>query len=90
MMVPLMYQGVVTRAMGPVKRATKHEFVSATLRSFIREVTFSLSLSLSLSLSQYTHVNTFANAYIHITYITKTVVAGTENCQRQAPSLDPT
>jgi len=48
MMVPLMYQGVVTRAIEPVKRGAKHEFVSATLRSFIREVTVSLSLSLNI------------------------------------------
>ena len=46
-----MYRGVVIRAIETVKRGTKHEFVSAMLRSFIREVT----LSLSLSLSRYTH-----------------------------------
>ena len=76
MVVRLMYRGVVIRAIETVKRGTKHEFVSAMLRSFIREVTLSLSLSLSLD--------------IHITYITKTDMAGTEKHQRQAPSLDPT
>jgi len=85
MMVPLMYQGVVTRAIEPVKRGAKHEFVSATLRSFIREVTVSLSLSLSI----YVRTNICKCVYTHNIYNEK-VVAGTENYQRQAPSLDST
>ena len=72
----------LSRAIGTVKRGTMHDFVSETLRSFIREVT--------LCLCQYTYVHTFAYACIYITSITKTVVAGTENYQRQAPSLEAT